>query len=361
MKGGISSAPSKGNKNARLVRDNTLVRSSYRTTAPEARFVNWLFWQYQQTKSREQVIYINELAEFCGVKGRSVYQTMYDMCYKLQSRVVVIWDADEGVPSFVNFTKSITPNLGEGTITAVVHSDLVPLLDDKVIGNQTITSLQMGSKLKSFYAMRGYDLAMCHGFRTNGFIYHLEELKAELGVLELQKKNKKEVKIKNDRFPEWKKFKQKVLDRIEKEVSEATDIKIKFVPIRSGRNVTTVQLIAHKKGNSISYEGLTGGEVSLVKMLEKVGMPNSEARRWVKNFSESDPSRITWHARQCLSKKKPLAWLRSGLKKDYRKSMVSDRDEQLADIKKRNRKTCKGDGVHAGKQKTLKELLKERE
>ena len=48
----------------------------------------------------------------------------------MQSRVVVIWNLKENAPSFVNFTESITPNLGEGTIRAVVHSDLVPLLKD---------------------------------------------------------------------------------------------------------------------------------------------------------------------------------------------------------------------------------------
>ena len=164
MKQGISSVPSKGSKNAQLVRDNQLVRSAYFLTAQEARFVYWLFWQYQETKQREHLTYIGELAEFCGVRGRGVYQAMYDMCYRLQGRVVVIWDEKEGAPSFINFTEKITPNLGEGTIKAVLHSELVGYLDKEVIGNQTINNLQQACRLKSFYSMRVYDLAVCHGF-----------------------------------------------------------------------------------------------------------------------------------------------------------------------------------------------------
>ena len=282
---------------------------------------------------------------------------MYDMCHRLQGRVVVIWDEKEGAPSFINFTEKITPNMGEGTIKAVLHSELVPLLDKEVIGNQTITQLQTACRLKSFYAMRGYDLAVCHGFRANGFIYHIEELKAELGVLELQKKNKREVKIKNDKYPEWRAFKQKVLRRIEKEVEELTDIRVKFIPIRSGRKVTTVQLLAYKKGKKDEYDGLTEGEVKLMKLLERPGMPPSEAKEWIEEFAESDPTMITFHSRECLKKKKPLAWLRSGLKKDYRRSVGSDRGEQLADLNKRKRSTDEGGKMHEGRQRSMKEIL----
>ena len=358
MKGGILSAPAGGSKNARVVRDNQLVRSSYRLLPIEKRLVYWLFWKYQETGQREQTIYINELAKFCGMKGGDTYRRMYDMTHQLQGRVLVIWDEAEGCPSFINFTEKISPNLGEGTITLVLHGELAPLIEKTVDGNQTITKLEIACRLKSFYAMRLYDIAMCHGFRKSGYIYHVQELKAEMGVLELRKKNKMEVSIKTDRYPDWRRFKEKVLDRAMKEVNEMTDIEVELRPIKAGRSVQTVHITSRKKGSDDMYAGLNTVHVGLVKVLCDTKMPVKEAKKWVQRYGDDDPSMITYHARECKKKKTPLAWLRAGLKNDYRKTYSSagfDRAEQLSDLRKRNSR--QGSRKHEGP-KSLGELLK---
>ncbi len=348
MKEGIPTVPRKGDRKALVTRDNRLVRSAYWLTPAEKRFLYWLFWRHQQTGEREQVISISELGEFCEVDQGSVYRTMYDVCHRLQSRVVVIWNLKEDAPSFINFTESITPNLGQGTIRAVVHSDLVPLLKD-FKENFTTTAIETAVRLSSFYSMRLYDLAVCHKFRDDGVLYGVDELKAELGVLELVRKNKREVEIKNDRYPEWKKFKQKVLDRALTEVNDKTDVEVTLEVKKTGRQVTHVRLHSRQKEGGGAFDGLSDRQSELLDLLRAAGMTMKEARNWVDKYGESDPERIRWHVKQSKKAKTPLAWLRAGIKKDYRlqTNLFSDREEQERDRRKREAAKARRDRLEA--------------
>lgn len=340
---GLVNTPKRGDTQALVVRDNRLVRSSYWLTPPEKRFVYWMFWSYQQNGNREQVVSINELAQYCEIEGNSIYRTMYEVAHRLQGRVVVVWDVVEGAPSFVNFTEKITPNLGEGTIKVVLHSAIEPLLKD-LHDNFTKTALETAVRLSSFYSMRLYDLAMCHQFRADGMLYSVEEIKAELGVLELTRKSKTEVEIRSDRYPIWKRFKEHVLDRAVKELNEKTDVVVTIEAIRSGKSVTHVRLRCHPNKRGEALAGLTERQGDLANLLMKAGMSPKEARKAVDAYGPTDPDRIVWHVQQSKQKNTPLAWLRAGLKKDYRpqgklpfRPRGSDRSEQDRDRELRMR------------------------
>lgn len=328
--------PKVGDRKALVIRDNRLVRSSYWLTPAEKRFVYWLFWSYGQNGSREQVVSITELAKFCEIDGGSVYRTMYEVAHRLQGRVVVIWDVVENAPSFVNFTEKITPDLGKGTIKVVVHSAIEPLLKD-LHKDFTITALETAVRLSSFYAMRLYDLALCHRYRNDGMLYSVEELKAELGVLELGRKNKSEVEIREDRYPVWNKFKQKVLDRAVAEVNEKTDVEVMLTVVKTGKNVTHVRMTSRENRNGEAVAGLTEKQGDMASSLIKVGMPPAEARKVVDAYGANDPERISWHLAQSKDKKMPLAWLRAGLKKDYRPQLRMSFEEKQAERAERDR------------------------
>lgn len=331
--------PKTGDRKALIVRDNRLVRSSYWLTPAEKRFVYWLFWSYNQTGSREQVVSITELAKFCEIEGNSIYRTMYEVAHRLQGRVVVIWDVAEGAPSFVNFTEKITPDLGKGTIKVVVHSALEPLLKD-LQKDFTITALETAVRLSSFYAMRLYDLALCHRYRSQGVLYSVEELKAELGVLELGRKNKSQIEIREDRYPVWKQFKQKVLDRAVAEVNEKTDVEVSIETVKTGKRVTHVRLSSRGNRTGAALSGLGEKSTELATLLVKAGMTGKEARKIVELYGVKDPDRITWHLAECKTKKTPLAWLRAGLGKDYRPQMRLGFEERQADAAERRREAA---------------------
>ena len=357
--------PKTGDRKALVVRDNRLVRSAYWLTPPEKRFVYWLFWSYQQNGNREQTVSIAELAKFCEIEGGGIYRTMYEVAYRLQGRVVVIWDGAEGAPSFINFTESITPNLGQGTIKAVVHARIEPLLKD-LQENFTSVALETAVRLSSFYAMRVYDLALCHRYRADGMLYSVEEIKAELGVLELAQKTKTEVEIRSDRFPIWKQFKQKVLDRAIDEVNEKTDVEVSIETVKTGKNVTHVRLVSRANRNGAALTGMTEKQGDLAGLLMKAGMPANEARKTVDTYGAKDPDRIAYHVTHCKTADKPLAWLRAGLKKDYRpqgslfdqKQKVEERKaeqvERARDEARRNRPAGPEKGPQA-----LGDVLKE--
>lgn len=349
--------PKAGDKKAVVIRDNRLVRSSYWLTPPEKRFLYWLFWSYQQNGQREQTISIAELAKYCEVEGGSIYRTMYDVALRLQSRVVVIWDVEEDAPSFVNFTDKITPNWGKGTMKAVIDHHIEPLLKE-LHENFTITALETAVRLSSFYSMRLYDLAMCHKYRREGMLYSVEEIKAELGVLDLRRKSKTEVEIREDRYPVWKRFKEKVLDRAVAEVNEKTDVEVTIEAVKTGKTVTHVRLTARVNKRGAAMTGLSEKQGDQASLLLAVGMTAAEARKVVDAYGATDPDRITWHLANCKDKKSPLAWLRSGLKTDYRpqlrmtfeekaKERDADRAERQRDEDRRAAGAKRGGGTKA--------------
>lgn len=310
-----------------VVRDNRLVRASYFMSAAEKRLLYWIFWTYQRTGEREFKISIRELADVCGIKGNNIYQTMYGLCGSFQSRTVVIWDERHDAPRFINFTQGITPDLRDGYIAVTVHPEIVRYIE-ALKENFTKVALVTAVRLSSFYAMRLYDLAMCHEFRRDGMQYSVAEIKAELGVVEI---DPKKGTISSDRFPEWKRFKEKVLDRACLEVNEKTDVKVVFETVKQGRDVTHVRLTIKRNKTGAFVMALPTDEAEVAGKLLKAGLSRAEAQRAMESYMQSDPQRILWHLANMDKAKKPLAWLRAGLKKDYRpqKSFWSDDKAEL--------------------------------
>ena len=81
----------------------------------------------------------------------------------------------------------------------------------------------------------------------------------------------------------------------------------------------------------------------LRQRLEDISMPREEAERVLRKWAHNDPNRIVWHLDEVARLRKegkvqtPLAWLRAGLKKDYRPggSLFDDRAaEKEAVLKK---------------------------
>ena len=68
----------------------------------------------------------------------------------------------------------------------------------------------------------------------------------------------------------------------------------------------------------------TRPESALVARLVRAGLRESEAETWVREYATTDSERITWHLEELERRahsgeiKAPAAWLRAGLRDDYR-------------------------------------------
>jgi hypothetical protein len=178
---------------------------------------------------------------------------------------------------------------------------------------ERFTEIELGYaiRLSSFYAIRIYELLKCSQFRQGGFDMSLDELRAELGI-EKGKLNR----IDN--------FKAKVMNIAEREINNRTDINFMYEWIKTGRGVTGVRF-AMREQVTKPIKTLPGTEADMLRQrLEDAGMPREEAISALRKWARSDPNRIEWHLdelarlRRAGKVEKPLAWLRAGLKRDYR-------------------------------------------
>jgi replication initiator protein len=151
----------------------------------------------------------------------------------------------------------------------------------------------------------------CGQYRLSGFEMSLVDLRAELGIEagKLERTNN---------------FKQRVMDIAEREINGRTDINFAYAWKKTGRNVTGVRFeVREQVGKPIkTLPGTTADK--LRQRLEDVAMPREEAERILRKWAHADPNRIAWHLDELVRLRsqgkieKPLAWLRAGLKTDYR-------------------------------------------
>jgi hypothetical protein len=93
----------------------------------------------------------------------------------------------------------------------------------------------------------------------------------------------------------------------------------------------------------------------LRQRLEDVAMPREEAERVLLKWAHVDPNRIVWHldelARLTVQGKveKPLAWLRAGLKKDYRpQTSLFEKEERRRQRRRDAERDTAGRGIDNG-------------
>jgi plasmid replication initiation protein len=325
---------------ALVVRRNELIHAHYRMTLQEQRLLLWLIAQIEPEDEAFTTyrIGVKELAEFIGIeRSKNVYTEMAGHTKRLMTRVAEVAKIENGQDTltqlqFVSKTKYF---FGDGVVELCLNEHMRPYVL-KLRERFTKVQLQYAIRLSSFYAIRVYELAKCEGYRTGTFEMDLQKFRACLGIADGKLKRSDH-------------FKAKVLDISKREIDDRTDINIDFEWIKRGKSITGIRVkttVARKP----ALPDLPGTDRDILRdRLERAGMSRKEALKNVDLFAQSDRSRLTWHLDNMAHKTKPLAWLRAGLKKDYRPqpSLFSDKREQEADRKKRQVAKAKLDRAEA--------------
>ena len=301
------------NEKTLVVRRNELIHARYRMNLQEQRLLLWLIAQVKR-EDRDLTVYrigVKQLAEFIGVeKNKNIYEQLAHHTKSLMSRVAEICKVDEKTLTQIQFVSKTKYYFGNGYVELCLNEHMRPYVLQL---KERFTEIELGYaiRLSSFYAIRIYEILKCGKYRAGGFELGLEELRAELGI----EKGKLE-RIDN--------FKAKVMDIAEREINARTDISFAYEWRKTGRAVTGVRFAVSEQVTK-PIKTLPGTVADKLRQrLEDASMPREEAERILRKWAHADPNRIVWHIDELARLKmegkvhKPLAWLRAGLKKDYR-------------------------------------------
>ena len=297
---------------ALVVRRNELIHARYRMSLQEQRLLLWLIAQVKREDTDLTVyrIGVKQLADFIGVESKNMYGELSRHTKSLMSRVAEICKVDEGTLTQIQFVSKTKYYFGNGVVELCLNQHMRPYVLQL---KERFTEIELGYaiRLSSFYAIRIYELLKSGQYRHGGFDMPLPELRAELGI-----EKGKLARIDN--------FKAKVMDIAEREINGRTDINFMYEWQKTGRTITAVRFAVREQVTK-PIKTLPGtASDKLRQRLEDAGMPREEAVRVLQKWAHADANRIVWHldelARLRRERKvqKPLAWLRSGLKTDYR-------------------------------------------
>ena len=332
------------NNNAKLTFVNSLAWSFYTMTLEEKRILSWLISEIRMTDNnfKTHTLDLTELNYFLGfTKGGRNYIKASEATKRLVGRVVEIQIAENGETSeiiqFPFISKAHYKLRGDGTVSMRLNDAAAPYLLN-IAGNYTELEFRILMTFQSFYSCRLYEIAKCEINKSHkkqiSFYVSLDKARDVFGIQE-------------DQYEVFGNFSERVLKPACKEVSKKSDVDVTFATRRVGRKVGKIELRIRKKpATEIAFSKTTFAPGSrndrLCVEMQELGMPKREAYKTIDRWCEKDPMRVGWHVRltkQMIRKKKirvsPLAFLRAGIKNDYRSTKADDMREAMDDLRKR--------------------------
>lgn len=293
-------------KGALVVRRNDLIFGNHRMSLQEMRLFLWLVSQVR-TEDDELKCYrlaIRDFGDLVGLDGGgNLYSRMLDITRSLMQRIVQVNDFDEKVIRQRPLLSGADYRYGEGFVDLKLHADLKPYLLN--LGEKfTSIELDIAVRLKSTYSVRLYEILKAEQFKGGTASFALDELRKLMGV-------------EADQYERFNNFKARVLEPASRELTDRTDLAVDYKTERTGQSVSKVTFEVAGRDKLMGYAADTRKD-KVFRRLRAVGMTAEEAMRVVEDWADRDPGRIEFHLDACKSKRAPLGWLRTGLKKDYR-------------------------------------------
>lgn len=237
---------SKTSKNVvKLIRkSNELVEARYKFDIWETRiFTKMLSMVRKDDKDFQPYrIYLQDIVrDFQVENNKDAYDRLRKGGNKLMSKLIkVIRETDEGLmelttPIVVGIDRLVNPDSEDGKFIDVsFHPDMRPYLLS-LKSQFTIYDVKNILKLPSAYSIRLYELLKQYE-KIGKRRFELMELKEIIGAIEEIDNNGK--KILKDNYPLFGNFKQRVLNKAQKDMKAYTDIAFDFEMIKRGRKVT---------------------------------------------------------------------------------------------------------------------------
>lgn len=291
-----------------IARHNNLIEAHYYASPQEQRLFLWAVSQAQEGLQGSQVLRVEiaELARFVGIeKNANIYAQMMEVTDRVTSRKVRIRNLENGEYVQANLMNA-RYRVGSGFVEVELSQFVLPYII-QLKKNFALVDLKYVMRLASGHAMRIYDLLKSRSYRSPRVEIGVDDLQAMLGTTE-----------KYDRFNN---FRERVLETSCAEINRITDMTVTFNVLLDPQDKRRASKIAF----DVRYgRTKTKPESALVARLVRAGLRESEAETWVREYATTDSERITWHLEELERRsysgeiKAPAAWLRAGLRDDYR-------------------------------------------
>ena len=246
---------------------------------------------------------------------------------KLRERELLLWKEDEdrvGALGFLSYVEYGKDRSGE--VDVVITDEIVPhiakFIEDLKIG---FTKYEMSviASLKTFHGLRLYEIAKSINFgkyKKAGWECSVEDLRKRFGCLVIDRKGS----VQNDEYREWKRFREKVLDKAVREVNLLTDVKVSYEMRKTGREVSAVRFTVDGNALGASVMHADPKHKDLAKAMARLGVSARRIDALLAEFGDKDRSRLDYAIRETEQAikggkiKNSASWFVAAVKRDDR-------------------------------------------
>ncbi len=211
---------------------NELVESRYNLTLGEQRLIFTMIARIQPEDEdfKPYHIRLHELADFLGINKNHIYADCKKITKKLLEKVVEIQEPGRLLQT--HWVSSADYVDGTGMVNLTFDPLLKPYLL-QLKGNFTSSKLEMLLSFKSQYTMRMYTLLKQY-MRLQGREIELEQFRNMLG-------------LRNDQYKLYGHLKTGILEPVQKELNEKSDLIFEFDEIKYGRRIGALRFCISTK------------------------------------------------------------------------------------------------------------------
>lgn len=316
-------------RSALVVRHNKIVESRHSLSLVEARFLLWIISQIKKEDSALKTyrISVKQWEAFCGMKpSKNAYKHSMELVQKLTTRNVGIHDDKAKKYHFHPWFTRATYAYGEGFIEVRLNDNLQDLFL-QLSREYTAISLEYALLLSSAYSIRVYDLLKQY-YAIGERVIPLEKMR---DMLDIKKK-----------YPLFADVRRNVLEPAQKELSEKTDIRFEWNPVKTGRKVTAIHFSIFRNKPKITTENPEVKDPEKKRLFERLRAHGVQEDRARATVSDYEADRVGWHidfVEKELKAGRKIdnvgGFLCTAIKEDYRRQKSLFQEEQERELAER--------------------------
>ena len=214
-----------------VIKDNTLINSSYFLSLTEKRLINFCVALAQKNNkpinNQEYLtVYAEDFAELYGINSKVVYRDLKSACDTILRRIFSYeYITPKGLIGLKksNWLQSVDYIEGEGTVKVLFTKELVPFINE-LERNFTKYHIRDTAKMTSVYAIRLYELIIAWRSTHKTPMFLVEDFRKKLG-------------IEPNEYGRMNDFKKRVLDIAVEQINTLSNIRIRVDQHKKGRTI----------------------------------------------------------------------------------------------------------------------------
>lgn len=218
-------------KNKIVVKDNALINASYNLDLTEQRLILLAIAEAREsqtgiTTDNELIVHASSYINTFEVERQTAYESLKEACLSLFGRQFSYqFDNEHGnlEKAHSRWVSKISYVENEAIVKLIFAPDVIPLIT-RLEECFTSYDLKQIAKLSSRYAIRLYELLISWRSVGKTKIFEIQEFREKLGIEE-------------DEYARTEAFKRRVLEVAISQITEFTDINVKYEQHKKGRSI----------------------------------------------------------------------------------------------------------------------------